>query len=485
MASPKSLPTDEVIQRLYPDTHATLVSGGRFKAYGYQKFFGRRIADAIFAGGGREIINTASRHGKSTFCSDVIPTWFLDNWAHKRIILASYGDELATNWGRTVRNNFEQNERLTTKLREDSKAANRWNTPQGGGMLCVGVGGSVIGFGADLIIIDDPHKDWFEAHSPTIRNRVIEWFGSTLYSRQEPGATIVVLQQRMHSDDLSGFLIEQHADPWHATRLPAIAEANDPMGRPEGAALCPERYDVQALENIRRGMTPEAWAAMFQQRPELHGSGRAYHRFVQAANEDKTLKLRPDLPVHLAWDFNCNPGVHCIIGQYDPQADLFTAVKEIFGPRLKTEPAAVQAAKFIQSTGVNFPEIVVFGDRSGQTETTTTTRTDYSIISAKLAEHGLKFKIRVPMKNPAIKDRLAAFNDALCDSAGEVHYKVNPIGCPRLCDDLKRVKEDDEGLLDKSDENLTHASDADGYRVTWLRPIRYNAGNPLPQVAVL
>jgi hypothetical protein len=79
------------------------------------------------------------------------------------VILASYGAELAEHWGREVRNEFEQNPRLFTRLREDSTAANRWNTPKGGGMVAVGVGGPVVGFGGNLIVVDDPHKNEEEA----------------------------------------------------------------------------------------------------------------------------------------------------------------------------------------------------------------------------------------------------------------------------------------------------------------------------------
>lgn len=462
----------DIDRRLYPDEFAQWASGGRFVPFAYQRFFARRIAKAIAKGNGRLIINVPSRHGKSEMCSRWLPTWFLDNCPSKNVILAAYGAELAERWGREVRNEFEQNPRLFTKLRDDSKAANRWNTPQGGGMLAVGVGGSVIGFGGQLVIIDDPHKDWNEAKSPTYRRRVVEWFGSTLYSRIEPGGTVVLLMQRLDADDLSGYLIEQHSDSWEVIRLPAIAEANDPMGRKPGEALCPERYGIDDLERIRAGMTAGAWESMYQQRPELLGAGRAYRHFDPAVNEDKALALRPGEPVHLSWDFNSNPGVHCIIGQHDRRADQFTDVHEVFGPRLKTPDAVKAAVKVLKAAGT-FTEVHVFGDRSGRTEGTLTTEADYDAIYNGLRDAGYRVVLKVPKANPPVKERLETFNDALCDSAGACHYKVNPLRCPRLVRDLKDVREDEDGLIDKeSNADLTHASDAAGYRIHWLRPIR-------------
>jgi hypothetical protein len=465
---------EEITRRIYPDRFAEWASGGKFIPYAYQRFFARKIAKAIAKGGGRLIINLPSRHGKSEMCSRWLPTWFLDNRPARNVILAAYGAELAERWGREVRNEFEQNEKLITKLRDDSKAANRWNTPQGGGMLAVGVGGSVVGFGGDLVIIDDPHKDWKEAKSPTFRKRVIEWFGSTLYSRLEPDATVVLLMQRLDTEDLAGYLIEQHKDAWEVVRLPAVAQANDPMGRLPGAALCPERYDEAALDKIRMGMTADAWEAMFQQNPESFGTGRTYHRFTPTDNEDKTLQLRPDLPLQLTFDFNVNPGCHLLVGQYDKRIDLFTVAHEIFGPRMKTRPAMDEFERLykkLAAQGLKWTEAQIYGDRSGKTENTTTTLTDYHIICDKLREMGIKPAMRVPDANPPIKERVTTFNDALSDARGEVHYKVNPLQCPRLVADLKLMKDDEDGLPDKSDSNLSHPSDAEGYRVFAQRRI--------------
>jgi hypothetical protein len=139
----------------------------------------------------------------SEFISHWLPTWYLDHWPEKQIILASYVGDFAATWGKKVRDEFLMNSFCQTKLRMDSRAVSSWLTVDGGGMKTAGVGGPITGRGANLVIIDDPHKNWEEAMSAQARERVVEWFNSTLYTRLEPNASIVVIQTRWHEADLS------------------------------------------------------------------------------------------------------------------------------------------------------------------------------------------------------------------------------------------------------------------------------------------
>lgn len=132
-------------------------------------------------------------------------------------------------------------------------------------------------------IVDDPLKNAEEAASETIREKQKDWWRSTFYTRQEPGAAIVVIQTRWHEDDLSGWLLSQEGsedespERWHIVNMPAIAEdapqefpstcTVEPDLREPGEALCPERYPVEKLENIRRRVGSYFWAALYQGRP--------------------------------------------------------------------------------------------------------------------------------------------------------------------------------------------------------------------------
>lgn len=253
------------------DTFAEEVSRDHWVRYPWISRVLIEIQRAIRKGGARIIINTPPRHGKSEGISHWLPTWYLDTYPDKRVILGSYGDTFASRWGVKVRDEFLNGELTRTKVKPDKALASDWETTRGGGMKTAGVGGGITGMGFNLGIVDDPHKDWEEALSPTMRRRVIEWFCSTFYTRAEPGASIVVVMTRWHQDDLTGYLTRDHADKWTVIRLPAIAEDNDWLGRAPGQALCPERYDLEALERIRlapgTGLGSYLFAGLYQQRP--------------------------------------------------------------------------------------------------------------------------------------------------------------------------------------------------------------------------
>lgn len=211
------------------------------------------------------------RHGKSEFISKWVPAWYLDTFPNRNIILTSYGDDLASGFGRWVRNQVNENEFGNAKLKLDSQAANRFETTLGGSMITAGVGGSITGRGGHLLICDDPIKNWEEASSDLIRQRTKDWFDTTFYTRQEPKATIIVLMTRWHHDDLAGYLSEHHKDKWEMISLPAVAEANDKLNRGLGEPLCPQRYDTEALESIKSGLPDQHWQSLYQQRPTKMG----------------------------------------------------------------------------------------------------------------------------------------------------------------------------------------------------------------------
>jgi predicted phage terminase large subunit-like protein len=148
-------------------------------------------------------------------------------------------------------------------------------------MITAGVGGPVTGKGGDLIIVDDPHKNWEQAASPTYRKKMIEWFNSTLYTRAEPGGAIIVVQTRWHEDDLAGYLINEHADDWTVINCPAIAGKDDVLGRKEGEALCPERYTIETLKKIKAALGSVMFEGLYQQRPSPEGGGKVKKAWFQ------------------------------------------------------------------------------------------------------------------------------------------------------------------------------------------------------------
>ena len=188
------------------------------------------------------------RHGKSELCSVYLPAWYLGTHPERRVILAGHEADFAASWGRRVRDVLEEHGRqlFGARVRADSAAANRWDlVGHAGGMVTAGVGGTITGRGADLLVIDDPHKSAEETGSVTYRERVWDWYRAVARTRLEPGAGVVVVQTRWHEDDLAGRLLadaESEGDRWQVLSLPAVAEDDDPLGRSVGDPLWPERF---------------------------------------------------------------------------------------------------------------------------------------------------------------------------------------------------------------------------------------------------
>jgi len=297
----EQLPPD--VWKYLPHTFATVMSGGLWVPFKHLILLSHIITAAIARGNGRIIISLPPRHGKSWFLSQWLPAWFLSMWPDKKVILSTYEANFAATWGRRVRNIIKQDgHKVGVSLAEDATASNNWETQQGGGMMTAGIGGPITGKGFHLGLIDDAHKNWQEAQSYTIRNMIKDWFDSTFYTRAEPGATIVVLMTRWHEDDLIGYLMrEKRDDGWLHVRIPAIAEdwngEEDVLGRQVGEALCPERYDITALNRIKANMTPMMWNALFQQRPApMEGS-------IFLRKNWKTYKIAPPCYFKLqSWD---------------------------------------------------------------------------------------------------------------------------------------------------------------------------------------
>ena len=208
---------------------------------------------------------------KSTYASILHPPWHFAAHPSHCVIAASHTAELAEKWGRRVRNIIaEHSAVLGVSLAPDSQAAGRWETDHGGEYFAAGVGGAIAGRRADLVVIDDPIRSREDADSETVRDKIWDWYKSDLYTRLKPGGRIVLIQTRWHEDDLAGRLLADMAaggDHWEVISLPALAEANDPLGRVLGEPLWPEWEDAENLERKRRAVGARDWSALYQQRP--------------------------------------------------------------------------------------------------------------------------------------------------------------------------------------------------------------------------
>jgi predicted phage terminase large subunit-like protein len=211
---------------------------------------------------------------KSTYTSILFPGWFLANHPGASVIAASHTTELSERWGRRVRNLIlEHGNTLGLALRSDSAAAGRWQLASGGEYLAAGVGQAILGFRADVIVIDDPIRSREDAASDIIRRNTWEWYSADLKTRLKPGGRIILILTRWHEDDIAGRALtemDKGGDVWETLILPAIAEEDDPIGRKSGEFLWDADTTYGYGDFLRRELAtqpPANWAALYQQRP--------------------------------------------------------------------------------------------------------------------------------------------------------------------------------------------------------------------------
>lgn len=268
------------------------VTGFDFYLYRWLSYVESQILDAISDPAKRYlIVNVPPRAGKTTYSGMFLPAWFLGMFPAKRVMFVSYSDDYSVRYGRIVRSILDKfgRELFDVGIDKSAQSASDWQMDGTiGGMLSTGVGGQLTGFGGDLIIVDDIIKNIQEARSQATKRMHEQWFDSTLMTRLEPGATVIITATRWAEDDISGVLIERMKNPdyhgprWEVIDLPALAEPEnmvamdeieleawrDVIGRRVGESLNPERYNEEDYAAIREGgLDAFLWSCLYQQRP--------------------------------------------------------------------------------------------------------------------------------------------------------------------------------------------------------------------------
>lgn len=216
------------------------------------------------------------QEGKSQKCSRWLPEWVLGHDPSKRIAIVSYEQEMATRWGRQIKRDLGHANRRAMDVRvlRDSSAAGRWDTPEGGGVYCVGVGGPLTGRPVDLLIIDDPVKDRSWAESEAYRRAAWDWWENVALTRLAPQSHVVLIMTRWHQDDLAGRLLDRPGPlNWRVLNMPAIAEppgrhGPDPLGRDPGEEFPSVRARPPGyFTHLRATMSSYVFSAIYQQNP--------------------------------------------------------------------------------------------------------------------------------------------------------------------------------------------------------------------------
>jgi len=231
----------------------------------HHKIIAQKFNDIANSKAKRIIVNMPPRHTKSEFASSLLPAWMIGRNPKLKIIQTTHTGELAIRFGRkakTLIDSPEYQEIFKTTLREDSQAAGKWETAQGGEYFAAGVGGAITGRGADLLIIDDPHSEQ-DAMNLTALERAYEWYTSGPRQRLQPGGKIVCVMTRWNTKDLTGMLLkaqkEAKADQWELIEFPAIM--------PSGKPVWPEYWKLDELETVKASLSLGKWNAQWMQNP--------------------------------------------------------------------------------------------------------------------------------------------------------------------------------------------------------------------------
>lgn len=238
------------------------------------------------------------RNGKSDMGTQKFPSFILGKHPEWPIMVSSYSDELATDFGFKTRDIMQTPEyhcMFDTRLRSDAKAKGRWFTDGGGSYTAIGVGGAATGRGFKIGIIDDPFKNREEADSPTIRDSRHKWYQSTFYTRGEGATMIIMILTRWHEDDLAGRVLKdaddarKRGDPydeWDVIEFKAIATEDDDH-RKAGEPLWPAKFSLDQLRRIKSSIGSYEFSALYQQTP-IDEENRKFKRewFTYRSYED-------------------------------------------------------------------------------------------------------------------------------------------------------------------------------------------------------
>lgn len=225
----------------------------------------------------RLVITVPPRHLKSVTASVAFVAWVLGHAPKAKVMVASYSQDLARHHSNQARvlmeSQWYQDDFPATRISPRGNRALQIETTAGGVRKAVSVGGSITGFGADIIIVDDCMKA-DEAKSAIVRQDLRNWFDNTLLSRLNDKSTgrILSIQQRLHEDDLPAYMLEKG---YRHLNLPAIAEKEEvvPVGQARthrryvGDLLNPAREDNATLDQLRRDLGPLVFSAQYQQEP--------------------------------------------------------------------------------------------------------------------------------------------------------------------------------------------------------------------------
>jgi hypothetical protein len=387
---------------------------------------------------------------------------------------------------------------------------------------------------ANSLTMRDKAWDWWTS---TARTRLEPSIDPNTGEKVQPA--VIIMATRWHSDDLIGRLIDPkfsndkgEREQWEVFVFPAcaepeaeqyyrqfgvkvndlrlgalganasaarsksirdqLAEAENPewrdlLGRKRGEALCPDRFTERDL-SLFRSTSLRDWFSLYQQRPgDQADDGNVYYQFDERAN-CKPLVRDERMQLFVSMDFNVNP-MSTVIGQYDRGVGMrlterLEVLEELVlqdsNTALMMEKLLLELVKYQWGYELN---VEVYGDAAGTQRSPNSSKTNWQIVAEYFALNpSIHTRFVRRNANPMIKDRINAVNTMFKSADGTVRLFVDDVKCRELVKDFKKVKWQQDssgnttGLLDKTDKNRTHISDAVGYAIEYLFSLRGKAG---------
>jgi predicted phage terminase large subunit-like protein len=299
-----------------------------FRPRAHQKLISDAIVDAQTGRGPRFVcVSVPPQYGKSTITSVAAPLWWIE--LHSLGIvkgglvgIVSYEDDLAMSWSKLIRETIEQQpDQFFSQLRKDSRGAKFWATAQGGGVIAVGIAGTIVGRPISLLVIDDPTKNEEQAASDKHRETVWNFWQAVGVGRLQPWTIVIITMTRWKDDDLIGRIMSRefpgNPDKWRYIRVPAVADPTegdpDPLGREIGEPLLRPQAEQTVeeakleLQDVKESISQYHWHTIWLQKPTNPEGAILYADKWRYWGGDVPTDERYDLPadfeqIVMSWD---------------------------------------------------------------------------------------------------------------------------------------------------------------------------------------
>lgn len=279
----------------------------------------------------RACVSVPAQFGKTTLIQHGIvqmlsrnPTW--------PVVYASYSADFAHDRSKEIRDLARE---AGLALRDDTSAAGRWRLVEGGGLLATGIGGPLTGYAAQVVVVDDPHKNREEAESRRERDKVEDWLRSTALTRISPTGSCIVVHTRWHPDDLIGRL---EADGWQVVNLPAITADDE--------SLWPSQRPREFLRQREREVGPYEWAALYMGQPRARGG--AVFSATPTTYTQPPGELTRGIGLDLAYSARTSAdwSVAVVLGKHGQGNDARYYVLDVLRAQMRASDFAQQLAAF-------------------------------------------------------------------------------------------------------------------------------------------